>query len=242
MGSKPSKEILIANLQLAVDDIFSRANEDAEREYEYYIISSKKFQNAINKAEIRLGFVGIKGRLKIPDEEAVSWAIKKLNGDKPKTSITQKKCKQQFYEVVDIAVKEAGLPAKWREYVAIYLVKKMPPKIFVFPALRYVTVQDVNTDSVTVSFRKGIRHEEYIKAWLTLSNFLGKGRRKLKAPDEQTRIRDLQMYGKRETYGSTQKKLAQEYVNTDIEYAKDTVKKALKRQKKLFDEGTDLAK
>ncbi len=242
MSNEALKQEQISKLQLAIDDLFSETNENAEREYEYYIITSKKFQAAVNSAEVKLGIAGVKGRLKIDDKEAVDWAIKQLNSNKSPVQVLKKKLEKQFYEIVDQAVNEAGLTSKWRDYIAIYLVKKMPPKINVFPPNRLVTVQDLTADSLTVNIRKGIRHEEYIKTWLALSDFLGKGRRKLKTPDEQTRIRDLQMYGKRETYGSTQKKLAEEYVKTDIEYAKDTVKKALKRQKKLFNEGTDLAK
>jgi hypothetical protein len=42
--------------------------------------------------------------------------------------------------------------------------------------------------------------------------------------------------------GLPYKEISKLYLDTDVEWGVDTVKKAIKRQKKLFDEGIDLAK
>lgn len=236
----------VNEIQSKIDELFSDDNEDIERSYELYIISSDKFTKAIVNARKKLSLESFISKKNGTKAHAKDFKHLMNYDDRSVVDIVVKESsglsKEKFYEVVDVAVNEAGLPAKWREYIAIYIIKQRPPQFNVFPPNRYISVEEIEDDTVTLKIKKGLRYEQYLKSWQALSVFLGKGTRKLKTPNEETRIRDLQMHGKRETYDSTYRQLADEYINSaiNIDDAKDTVKKAYKRQKKLFDEGTDL--
>lgn len=234
----------VTKIQALVNGIVGSLNENSERVFEPYIITSSKFQSAISNARKKLNIAGLQ---KVDEHQIIEWILEHLGGN-PKNPITEKTNAmflKEFYQAVDSALHEAELPESWREYIAIYIVTEIPPDSKVLGTKPIAQVENVTDSSMTITFRKGMRHEEYIKLWSAISKFLGPGRRKNKMPDADKRIRDIQMHGKKQAYGNklSYSELSKEYLpETDVEYAKDTIKKAIKRQKKLFDEGTNLAK
>lgn len=232
----------MGEIQRLLDAVLSEINENAERIYEPYIVTSEKFQSAVIKARQSLGIERLHN---LGDEHINDWVernIKPVAIPKyPHITSAEELSTRRFWTTIDSARKDANLPQTWRTYLAIFVITDAPPKLSDISSKRkLIEVKGIDTDTITIRIAKGIRYEEYTKSWTALSEFLGKGRRKTMLPDEQVRLRDLEMYNKHQQ-GSTQRELAEEYFTTDIEYSKDAVKKALKRQKKLFNKGTDLA-
>jgi hypothetical protein len=227
-----------SDIQKILNSVLTDLNEDSIRIFENQITSDERFQKTV-VAEARKD-LGIK----IQTYEETGRAGIKIYADTTlaKDEVNQRVVNSpQYAQWVNRVLIDTGLPEMWREYVSAYIsgqpVSKKELTIF---QNEHIFVNEVNADSIVINIRKGIRYDEYIKAWEALSPYLGKGRRKNSA--RENAIRDLQMYHSFYFRGLTYREIAQLYLNTDIEYGIETVKKAVKRQKKLFDEGTNLTK
>lgn len=217
--SEQSNENEKKALQQRIDSIIRELNRDSDEVFAPYITYSDSVQSAVSTTRKELGLE----KSTIPKNDQPQWA--KINSKLLLKGFTYSK-----------------LPTEWYTFFVQYVATNSPPSIAdTIEHPRFIEIIDNDANGITLKINKGIRYEEFLNGWNALSEHLGKGRRKNKLPNESTRIRDLQMHGKKEM-GYTQKQLAEEYFQTDVEYSKDAVKKALKRQKQLFDEGTDLAK
>lgn len=251
-----------SDLQKLVDELFAQNYQGTDNSYVRPLIWPSDYNKIIETARTKLGItpkalmsigkakgilkrnekvIGVKEYYPIIEGKYLELVIAHLQSS---SKMTAGQAKNHFYSVVDEVLLRTGLSEEWRDYVAVFIVTNMPPSRN-FPApYPFITVQDVVEDSITIKIRKGIRYEEYVTAWTALVQFLGLGRRKAKKRDEQTAAIHAQMYGKREFYGLTYKQLAEEYgiERIAVDDAKDYVKKVIKRQKKLHQEGTDLTK
>jgi hypothetical protein len=228
-------------IQKELDELFSSENEENERAYELYVTQSERFKLAINTARARLGIENVRVPFGFEEDYIDDWIVANVKSADPAHT---------YQKAIEKVLTDTGLPLKWRNYIKIYLITGMSPSSNVFPSTSYIEVLEINEKNTTLSIKSGIRYEEYIAAWKVLSKVLGKARRKVKKRDEDKTVRDLQMYHLRGVYSKskhkdyvTQKALAERYINAsiNIDDAKDTVKKALKRQRKLHDKGIDLA-
>lgn len=218
--SKQSNDISQSSeIQALVDAIIGDLNRDSDNVFEPYISYSDKLLNAVSVTRKKLGIE----KSTIPKNEQASWLE------------TNKQTLLSGFETT-------GLPKSWYTFFVQYVATNTAPSITETVAhRRFIEVTESTDDSITIKISKGVRFEEYTAIWKALSPFLGTGRRKNKQPDYDTRIRDLQMYGKQQS-GYTNKMIADDYVVAiNDDNAKDTVKKAIRRQKKLFEKGTDLA-
>jgi hypothetical protein len=227
-------------LQADLDAALATINEDSLRVFETQITSSKSFQEGV--AETRK-VVGIY----FPTYHESGRNGAEINADilLDRNKLSEKRVREiieseKFKKCVDKLMQNTGLPNHWREYVIAYITGQPIDKesLTVFTN-EHILLESIDDNSLTVKIKKGTRYDEYIKAWDSLSKHLGKGRRKDSSRDNAAR--DLQMYHSFYYRGLSLKEIAKLYLNTDVEYGVDTVKKAIRRQKKLFDEGTDLA-
>lgn len=216
LSDDSEKRIIQAN----IDSVMLELNRASDSIFDNYIIQSEEVQNAVRSAQKELGVE----RSTIPKNKEISWI-------KTNSAVLKK------------WFASTRLPDSWYTFFVQYVISAyVPPSTDLVHRESYIEIQDTDDHSVTLRIKKGVRFEEYTYAWKALSPFLGAGRRKNKLPDYDTRIRDLQMYGKHQS-GYTNKMIADDYVNAiNDDNAKDTVKKAVRRQKKLFEKGTDLAK
>jgi hypothetical protein len=226
-----------AEIQKLLDSILAELNEDSIRIFEMQITSDSQFQESVARARKKLG-------IKIPTQKEKGRNERELNADvnfgdyQADDKLVNSK---QFLSSVDKVILETKLPEIWRDYIAAYIsgksLSKDDLKIY---KNEHLIVENADEDSIVIRIRKGIRYEEYVKAWDALAFHLGKGRRRNTVRDNA--IRDLQMYHSFYFRGLPYKEISKLYLDTDVEWGVDTVKKAIKRQKKLFDEGIDLAK
>lgn len=250
-----------SDLQKLINELYAQDYQGTDQSYERPLLWPSDYNKIIETARKKLGLtskalmaigkekgilqrkdgvIGVKDYYPVTEDKYLKLVIAHIKSSSK--AMTDSKAKDYFYSVVDEVLGRTGLSEEWRDYVAVFIVTNMPPSRN-FPApYPFIKVQDIDEDSVTIKIRKGIRYEEYVTAWAAIVQFLGLGRRKAKKRDEQTAAIHAQMYGKREFYGLTYKQLAEEYGIERLTFddAKDYVKKAIKRQKKLRQEGTDL--
>jgi len=226
----------IRYLQMRIDSVIAELNDDNDRVNEHYIVNSDQFQNEIKKVRKRLNVNPIKDFNVIFDLE--SWAEHNIKLDVKNKNISKS---IYFIQIINEAIENIKLPKTWRDTFAHYVVTDSKPKYtFISPKLRLARVKQVDSDSITIQFSKGIRNEEYTKIWSGIKDYLGQGRRKNKTPDNEIRHRDMEMYTKRLS-GMKYSDIGKEYFSTDQDISTETAKKAIQRQKILHEKGTDLA-
>lgn len=226
-------------IQLFIDAEIGKLNESSDRIYEPYILASERFQAAIAKARIELGIPRVNN---VHEGEILEWVVSHLGGnphERP-TSDSNRQQLRDFYRIVNSTLIEAGLPDKWMFYVASYVVNSTPPDSHAFGNFHPVTVVKTEDDGIVIKIKKGARYEEFISAWKPIAEYLGKGRRKSKSRPEQAR--DLEVFMKRNNLKLTVSELAKLYFGVANEWTIDAVKKVLRRQKHLYEKGTDLTK
>lgn len=239
--SVEEKHKKMAEIQHLINGVLAEINEASELAYEPYIIMSKEFQNAYDTTRNALGITGLN---KLEAEHLNDWIEANIApapiSKHPHIKDSGELSIRRFWSAIDSAMSGMNVPDNWRMYFANYVITGTPPdESHITTRRKLIEVKSIDKNSVTIKFNTGIHHEEYAKTWNAITKHLGKGRRRATRPNPETRIRDLQMHGKKQT-GYSNSKLAEEYFTTGKEYAEDAVKKAVKRQKKMFDEGIDL--
>jgi hypothetical protein len=203
----------VDELQKMIDELFADSNLDERVFLANKVIFSEGFDKATLASSEKLG---------VPPRHSTHPIYGKKLKNKNKLYEDQKAVGRE----VDMLMKQFSLPIEWREFVSNRVVKPFDFNSKLIPPNRVITVVNTDNDSVVLKLSKGVRYDEYIEAWKALGKYLGKGRRKSKKVDEAKRSRGLQMLGKREFYGLTYRQLA-----------KESVKKIVKRAKKLRDGG-----
>lgn len=237
------KHLLIREWQDRTDGLIDELNGNDERKFELYIVNSEKFQSAVESTRLKLGInivskADLDGLSEIEKNNIGLWADDNIVVDELPSSSS---AAIYFYQVINDAIDGIKLPRTWRNIFAYYAITNdVPTSSMISSSRKLIQVKNIDEDSITLRLSKGIRYEEFTKLWLIVTLYLGPGRRKTKSPDAETRIRDLQMYGKKQR-GYKNSEIAKEYFASDINDATDAVKKAIRRQRKLFDKGTDLA-
>ena len=228
-------------LQADLDSALATINEDSLRVFETQVTASKSFQDAVAET---IKVTGLESPvLTVSDKYDTQMSANVLFRQRgtPPQKVRKIIESKEFKDCIDKLMQDTSLPNRWREYAIAYITgQSVSKKNLTLSTNEHILLEKIDDNSLTIKIRKGVRYDEYIKTWGSLSKHLGKGRRKDSTRDNA--VRDLQMYHSFYYRGLSLKEIAKLYLNTDVEYGVDTVKKAIRRQKRLFDEGTDLAK
>jgi len=232
------KSVILLNSLIHAE--IAKKHEDSGRKNERYIISSEKFQSAVNTARRNLGFINDEH---IDEINIQQWAVQQMSLREVSETSNKKYFNylKKFSDEISTATKNAGLPKQWEFYVACFVVNKEPPKSQVFTNSEYLVVENISDNGdIAIKLRPGLRQDDYYRAWKPLGKYLGSGKRLDKAySSESTRklIYEDKLSGL--SYRDVAKK---HFPNSDIILATDRVKKIIIREKKRFSEGINLTK
>ena len=195
------KNAVVANtiMQLKLGDWYDKSI----RKDELYLINSPDFKKAITEARSLLQLKGV------PDDDFI-YDI-------------------EFDIEVKGVIKKLGLTDEWTEYIRYFIAHEKPPQEQTFYGNKYIEVAMIDEEGqVMVRLKPGLRREDYIKAWQTISRYLGPPKQKSKPYTSQEL--NNQIYEARQIMLSYGALAMMFFPKMDRDKAIDRVKKTVKRE------------
>lgn len=200
---------------------------------EKHIIEDSKFQKAVENARKEFGLAEDEFLEDVTDLD--DWLISKLakNEFSQLSEDERNKLRYQAVGITERALDKANLPIGWFDYINAFIALGFPPDALVEPeSANLIRVEQIEEDGegLIIELRKGLKPEDYKKAWKAFKDFLNEPSRY--RPKEDVLKNKIYMDSQR---GWTAGKLAQKYFPREYERdriaARDKVKKIIARFK-----------